>query len=137
MTGIATGGDIEAMYKAALIGAGLKAFVGAEKLGVKLFKNTILSNAIVKRGAYLILNSAGKNWLGGDPVFSKFTADIALLRVTFDSKTREWFSWQNNIEKFTESTFKLIDDLLQGDAKSNFSFYYLTPFFYFGSDLVE
>ncbi|MEO1516747.1 MAG: FG-GAP-like repeat-containing protein [Bacteroidota bacterium] len=123
--------DLDKMYKSALVGAGLEAFNELEGLGVKLFEGTIFGNETAKEIAGSVLNSMGKNWIKEDGIFSSFTLDAGVLRTTFNSDffDGKWFSLSNQLELITESSFKMVQDIIKGDVYSDFTLYFLSTSF--------
>ncbi|MEO1626987.1 MAG: RHS repeat-associated core domain-containing protein, partial [Bacteroidota bacterium] len=107
-----TGGDLDKIYKAGLVGAALGGYKGvfdvtkgfglADSWGWKL---TLLNKAV-----YTGLESIGGNWINGDPLFYGFILEVGPARFSFGKKYEgePIWRWQDNIGSLLPEAITLL-----------------------------
>ncbi|MEO1629128.1 MAG: RHS repeat-associated core domain-containing protein, partial [Bacteroidota bacterium] len=107
-----TGGGLDKMYKAALIGAALGGFKAAYKVTkgyglLKLGKGWKLVVPNFQKAAYIFAESIGANWINGDPLLYNYVIGVGPLRFTFGKKHDKVFRILDNIGSLLPEAIKL------------------------------
>ncbi|MEO1628359.1 MAG: RHS repeat-associated core domain-containing protein [Bacteroidota bacterium] len=107
-----TGGDLDKLYKAGLVGAALGAYKGAFDVtkGFGLAKSWGWKLTLLNKAVYTGLESIGGNWINGDPLFYGFILEVGPLRFSFGQKYEgePIWRWQDNIGSLLPEAFSLL-----------------------------
>ncbi|MEO1627077.1 MAG: RHS repeat-associated core domain-containing protein [Bacteroidota bacterium] len=118
-----TGGDLDKLYKAALVGAALGGFKGAYKAtkGFGLLKKWGWKASLAQKAAYTTLESLGGNWINGDNLFYNVVVGVGPLRFTFGKKFgNPIFRWQDNVGSLLPEAISLLNWASGGDLQVDF-----------------
>ncbi|MEO1626325.1 MAG: RHS repeat-associated core domain-containing protein, partial [Bacteroidota bacterium] len=113
-----TGGDLDKLYKAALVGAALGGFKGAYKAtkGFGLAKKWGWKASLAKKAIYSTAESLGGNWINGDKLFYNVVVGVGPLRFTFGKKFgNPVFRWQDNVGSLLPEAISLLNWASGGD----------------------
>lgn len=106
----ASGGGIDNLWKAGLVGAVGGAFTSTGGFG--LAKNGLFGSKIAGKLAYQAIGtssqSIGNNWASGQPLFSRVKVGLGPVNLTF-GKGQPLFDWSNNIGNIAMNGYGLIN----------------------------
>ncbi|MEO1627573.1 MAG: RHS repeat-associated core domain-containing protein, partial [Bacteroidota bacterium] len=120
-----TGGDLDKVYKAGLVGAVLGGYKGAVKAtgGFGLFDNDKWDwqARLLDKASYTTIESLTGNWINGDDLFYNVVVGVGPLRFTFGKKHgNPVFRWQDNIGSLLPEAVSLLKFANGGDLKVDF-----------------
>ncbi|MEO1626929.1 MAG: RHS repeat-associated core domain-containing protein, partial [Bacteroidota bacterium] len=106
-----TGGDLNKLYKSALVGAalgGYKSLVKTTK-GFGLIDKFGWKAALLEKALYTTVESLAGNWINGDKIFYNVVVGVGPLRFTFGKKYgNPIFRWQDNIGSLLAESLSLL-----------------------------
>jgi hypothetical protein len=118
-------GNLDNLYKSALVGAASGAFSATGGFGmVGQMDKTNLFRKLAYQAIGTSGRSIGNNWASGKPLFSKVSVGVGPVNLTF-GKGQKLLQWQNNIGNIATNAIGLTNLAFGGNVK--FDLKNLTP----------